>query len=98
MKRPEFVTDEDIERWSDNIDNDPNISLGLSQNPIIREVLYAGLWLHDELTKLNCPDDISARIRYTAGKISFGRDFWEIHQNMLEQYKNNQLVFEEELN
>lgn len=98
MSRPEFISNEDIDRWSEDIDNDPYISVGLSQNPIIREVMYAGLWLCEELLKLGCSDDMIARIRYTAGTISFGRDIWIVHQDMLERYKNNELTYEEDLN
>lgn len=96
MPRPEFITNEDILRWSENIDNDPLVSKGLAQEPILREVMYAGLWLCESLDKLKCPHDIITRIQFTAGQYSFGRDPWEAHQKILELYNTNQLKFEPE--
>src|SRR5271166_4643171 len=94
MSRPDFVTNEDIVRWSDNIDNDVNVK-NLVQNPIIRELCYAGLWLCEELEKLECPQILITRIQYTAGKLSFGRDMWEVHQKILHDYQNNDLQYAE---
>jgi hypothetical protein len=94
MSRPEFVTNEDILRWSENIDNDDNIPAVVKDSAIIREVCYAGLWLAEELEKLNCTEDIITRIQFTAGRLSFGRDPWQVHQKMLEDYKNKELEFE----
>jgi len=98
MTRPKFITNEDITRWSNNIDQDPYISTAMRENETIREVCYAGLFLIEELEKLKCPNSLINRIQYTAGKLSFGRDIWEVHQDILEKYKNNELIFEEENN
>lgn len=92
--RPVFITNEDLDRWSEIIDNDPYVSPGFAQNPIIREVCYAGQWLTEKLTSLNCPDNIITRIIYTAGKISFGREPWTVHQNILEKFIEGKLDFE----
>lgn len=94
MNRPEFVSSEDIDRWSKNIDNDPNILKSIASSPIIREVCYAGLWLSEQLEKLKCPEHLIIRIQHAAGGLSFGRDIWEVHQQVLESYKNNELEFE----
>lgn len=97
MSRPESVTYEDILRWSDKIDNDPLMDQTLAQNPIIREVCYAGQWLVDRLDELNCPDHLIGRIMYTAGKLSFGRkDPWAIHQQILSEYVDGTLEYEPE--
>jgi hypothetical protein len=96
MPRPEIVTNEDIARWSEEIDNDKNLSPTLAQNPIIREVCYAGLWLAEELEKLQCPEEIMTRIRFTAGSLSYGRDIWEIHQMILDKFISNELEFEDD--
>lgn len=98
MSRPESVENEDIIRWSEIIDNDPNISVGLAQSPIIREVMYAGLWLSEQLANINCPDEIITRIQYTAGQLSFGREPWTIHQDLLDRYIKKLLMLEENLN
>lgn len=98
MSRPEFIENTDIQRWSEIIDNDDNISVGLSQSPIIREVMYAGLYLFERLYDLRCDPELIARIRYTAGKFSFGRDPWEAHLEILKLYMDNKLIFEEDFN
>ena len=54
MKRPEFITNEDLLRWNENINNDTNIPENLKNNIIIKEVCIAGQWLSEELIKLNC--------------------------------------------
>lgn|SRR5574337_583137 len=94
MPRPNYITNEDILRWSEIIDNDPLVPPSLAQNPIIREVCYAGQWLADKLKELNCPDHLIGRIMYTAGKICFGRkDPWEVHQDILNRFIDGALEF-----
>lgn len=92
MPRPDFVTNEDILRWSEKIDQDlpPN----LASDAIIREVCYAGQWLVEQLRELQVPEEIMARLQYTAGKLSFGRDPWDMHRGLLLAYEDNQLDFE----
>lgn len=97
MPRPESVTNEDILRWSEKIDNDLQLDTNLAQNPIIREVCYAGQWLVDRLVELECPDILIGRILYTGGMLSFGRkDPWIIHRDLLSQYVDGTLEYEEE--
>jgi|SRR5271166_834135 len=95
MSRPESVTYEDITRWSEKIDNDPLMDVDLAQNPIIREVCYAGQWLSDKLTELNCPDHLIGRIIYTGGALCFGRrDPWRVHQDLFDRFINGTLEFQ----
>jgi hypothetical protein len=95
MSRPEFVTHEDIMRWSERIDNDPLMDTALADNPIIREVCYAGQWLVDRLVESKCPDLLIGRMMYTAGTLCFGRkDPWAIHQDILQRYLDGTLEFE----
>jgi hypothetical protein len=96
MLRPNFVTENDILRWDNIINNDPLMPEALATVPTIREVCYAGLWLCDELSKLECPNFVIVRIQDTAGRLSFGRDTWDVSTKLLESYKNNELVFEED--
>lgn len=96
MPRPNFVTEEDISRWSENIDTDPGMPKSLATIPLIREVCYAGLWLCDELEKLECPDFLMIRIQDAAGRLSYGRDPWEVSEELLQRYKNDELIFEED--
>lgn len=94
MPRPSFISNVDIDRWSNLIDEDKTASPELYSSPIIREVCYAGLWLVEQLNLLKCPESIIVRIQWTAGRMSFGEDPWEVHQEILCQYKDNTLVFE----
>ncbi len=97
MPRPNTITNEDLDRWSEIIDNDPLVPVSMSQNPIIREVCYAGQWLADKLTELNCPDHLIGRMMYTAGRLCFGRkDPWEVHLDMLNRFVDGTLEFEME--
>lgn len=96
MSRPEFVTNEDIIRWTQNIDNDPEMPPVLIDNPIIKEVCFAGLWLSEELSKLGCPSDRITRIQFMAGRLCFGRDPWVVVQRVLDTYKNDQIKFSED--
>lgn len=93
MNRPEFVTNEDLSRWDEAIDTDPDLPKVLAENPIIREACYAGQWLGEELMKLGCSIEKSVRIVYTAGQLSFGRDTWQVSQDLLEKYKQNALEY-----
>jgi hypothetical protein len=93
MKRPEFVTLDDIALWNAEIDADPYLAAPLKNDPVFREIGYAGLWLERELTKLGCTPDIIFCIKYAAGGGCFGRDIWEVHQYYLEAYKNDELEF-----
>jgi hypothetical protein len=97
MKRPEIISNEDILRWSENIDNDSRIPESIKKSAIMREVCYAGLWLAEQLEELKCPEDLIIRIQHAAGGLSFGRDIWETHQSVLESYKNDEMEFETEL-
>ena len=95
--RPSFINEADITRWTTNISNDPLIK-DLVNNPTIQEVCFATYWLWEELIKENCPDDIATRIQYTAGQISFGRDPWEVCQDLVLKFKNDELEYEDDEN
>lgn len=96
MKRPDFIKEDDIIRWSNILDNDSNTPELLKNNSTIREICYAGLYLSDELSKLLCPEEIIFRLQDAGGRLSFGRDTWEVHQEILNKYINNQLIFEDD--
>jgi len=97
MSRPEFITEEDIARWSESIDNDPLLDKQLAQNPIVREVCYAGQFLAEKLRELDCSEDIIGRIMYTAGQLSFGQeDIWAVHQEILKEFIAGTLEFEKD--
>lgn len=99
--RPEFVTGEDIERWNDNIKKDITLPEAVAEsvlvNPLLREVMYAGLWLGEQLLELNCAPEKIVRLQFTAGHLSFGRDIWEVHQEILDDYRNDRIEWEEDV-
>lgn len=94
MNRPNFIKKEDIARWSNFIDSDPYMPKDLLLVPEFREVCYAGMWLIEELQNLQCPESIAVRIQWTAGKMSYKNEPWDIHMMILEDYKNGTLVIE----
>jgi hypothetical protein len=95
MERPNFITQEDINRWTQNLENDKKISKHVLNNDYIKEVCFAGMFMVEELQKLKCSDDMIVRMQYTAGKLSFGRNPWDVSQIILQKFKDNDLTFEE---
>ena len=96
MPRPNFITQEDIDRWNKEIDNSPMMNKDLAKSAVIREVCFSGLWLAEKLENLGCPDSLITRIQFSAGKASFGKDSWDVHLKFLEDYENNILDFDQE--
>lgn len=95
MTRPDFITDEHITRFQAIIQEDP-LAKQFIDVPLFMEVCYAGVWLAEELEKLGCTEDLSVRIQFHAGQLSFGRDPWDVHQELLEGYRMGTLTFEAE--
>jgi len=97
MYRPEYITEQDIERWNQVLLK--NSDIPLSKIPsIILELSYAGFWISEFLEKLNCDPVLITRIQFTAGKYSFGKDIWKAHDEILQLFINGELSFEEEFN
>jgi len=85
--RPEFVTQEDLERWNDRIKNDPGIPEGFGETEKELEVLYAGIWIYEQLTELECPETDIQKIQYIAGHLSRDNDTWTVAQQAVDIYK-----------
>jgi len=98
MNRPSNIKKEDIVRWSEFIDSDPYLPKDLLTIPEFREICYAGMWLIEELEKHQCPSDLAVRIQWTAGKMSYKKEPWEIHTKIIDQYKDGSLVIEHDKN
>jgi hypothetical protein len=94
MPRPATITEEDILRWSSNINNDPNLPKDIINIPIVKELCFAGLFLCEQLESLSCPQDLIMRIQFSAGAASFGNDPWDVHLKFLNDYQNNLLNIE----
>lgn len=89
-----YVSFEEISVIDNYLDKDPYMLSEYKNNPIIREVCRAGLFLCSKLEELNCPENLIVRIQWTAGKLSYNKDPWEVHNDILEKYKNNTLIIE----
>lgn len=98
MNRPDFVTNEDILRWSETLNNEPAHVRQFASFDLLREVLYASFWMAESLKKEGCSDELIVRIQYTMGALSFGHDPWQIAQEMLQAYQNNEMEFEIDYN
>lgn len=95
MPRPEYINNEDLSRWDETIDEDPNMSPAMKDSPHIREACRAGQWMAEKLTELDCPDHLIGRMMWTAGTLCYGRkDPWAIHQEVLNSYVDGTIVFE----
>lgn len=88
MKRPDFVCDDDIVRWSKELDDDPTIPKELIKEPILKEVCLAGMWLNEKLNELGCPSEMITKLQFGAGKQSYGKNIWEIHKKFLDDYNS----------
>lgn len=101
--RPNFITQEDISRWDLNISSDQNLPKGFADDEKQREVCYAALWLYEQLSALGCDEENIFKLQYTAGRLSYYNDPWDVHQQVVEQFKLvspiiDQLVSNKELN
>jgi len=92
-----YVTFEQVNAYDVSIDNDPYIDQIIKNNKIIREVCRAGIYLYESLLDLDCPPLIILKIQWLAGKLSYNKDPWEVHFSMIENYKNNSLILEQEV-
>lgn len=89
MSRPDFISLEDITRWNNLIESE--LPEELANNETIKEVCYAGQWLGEQLASLYCSEDYMESIIHTAGKLSFGRDPWDIAERLFKAYRNDEL-------
>ena len=92
-----FLTDQQYQEYLTIIEQDQTTTDLIKTTPQLKEVVLAGVWLSDELKKLNCHPSLLFRIHYTAGQLSYGKDPWQVHQDILEKYKNNQLQWDPEV-
>ena len=94
MPKPDNITNDMIEKWTETLKEDEMI-ISILEIPGAKETLLAGIWFSEQLNKRNCPQNCILQLQYTGGKLSYGHnDPWEVHQKLLDAYDNNQLVFE----
>lgn len=93
MTYPDFISQKDIDRWDQQIEKELDSIVGIL--PLVKDTCRAGLWLSEQLKEQKCPEDFIVHILYHGGKLSFGRDPWEVHQLLLQQYNNNELILED---
>lgn len=85
--RKNFITDEQLYIYDQNIDSDNKIPSFMKENSTIREVLRCGLWLVDELIARDCSEVNIVALQFRAGRLSYGREPWEVHQKILREYE-----------
>lgn len=93
MIRPDFITTEQITTWDLHLKQDQDL-LGimpeeLINQPEIKEVLYAGLWLVDQLRNFGQDEQTVMDIQYAHGRQSFGNDPWIIAKIFSNAYKHS---------
>ena len=92
--KPDYISQEQYDKWMDLVSKDPQIPSDFKQHPVAREVCIAGHFLKQELDALNCPNDLQLRIFYTFGQLSHEADPWDMAQLIIKEYKDGTLVFE----
>jgi hypothetical protein len=96
MKRPDFVDNDMITRWGDALDKDGMVPEFFKKTDLLREIMFAGFWLLEELTRLKCESDTIVRIQFTHGSMSYGNDTWKVAEDLLTAYKAGELEFVDE--
>lgn len=91
MKRPDFVTNEQLSRWAEALDKDKFVPAFFKEADILREIMYAGFWLMEQLKELDCADHLIVQIQFTHGAMSYGNDTWKIADEILTAYKKGEL-------
>ncbi len=83
--RPPFITDADIIRWNNDINQDQQLreELGgiLAENHALREVLLASHWLAEELETLNVSEFVMSAALHVFGKNCYNADPWQVAQS-----------------
>jgi hypothetical protein len=92
MPRPIFDPQR-IAHWDTIIDEDPMIADTFKTSTVLRDVLYAGLYLSEELLALGCEPHLAVQIQFTHGYASFGNDPWEKAEELLRAFRNDELEF-----
>lgn len=96
MKRPDFVTNEQINRWGEALDKDNMVPDFFKKADLLREIMYAGFWLMEELVALKCEPHVIVQVQFTHGAMSYGNDTWKIADELLVAYKKGELEFIDE--
>lgn len=101
MARPDFITEEDIARWTESVSEEQefiHLTKIMGESKTLLEVCFAGLYLAEQLEKLKVPEELITRIQFTAGRLSFGRDPWKVTMMLLDKYQKNELVLADDSN
>lgn len=95
MKRPDFVTDEEISRWTEELENDELTPSPFKDEVLLREIIFSGMWLVEKLQDLDCPDHHIVQLQFAHGFESFGVDCWKKAEEILLAYENGEVDFSE---
>lgn len=96
--RPLFVTEQDITRWQNILDEDDSLPEIIKLSETIKEVCFAGLWLIEQVEKssVDVDDEMIRYLQFLGGKLSYGKDPWIIHQELLRQYELGSIKIKKE--
>lgn len=65
----------------------PYIPIKLLDDPVFREIWYAGCWLGRQLEALKCPLETRRRLCRDHGFKSLGKDTWSVAQSVLDEFR-----------
>ena len=94
--RPTFITNEQIIRWGEALEKDELTPSFFKEADLLREIMFAGFWLLEELVLLGCEQHIIGQLQFTHGAMSYGNDTWKIADELLAAYKKGELTFIDE--
>lgn len=89
--RPLHISDKQIESWEQALTNNNLIPVAFKESDTLKEIMFAGFWLQENLRLLGCSDGLIVQIQFTHGHLSYKRDAWEVAAELLEAFKKNEL-------
>lgn len=94
--RPDYISLAQIAEWDKQLDSDIQLqqSVGAEglKDPILREVLYSGLWIKEKLAALGYDELTLGAVSITHGINSFGANSWQVAELLLEIYSSEQML------
>lgn len=89
--RPLHISDTQIEQWEQALANNNLVPAAFKESETLKEIMFAGFWLQENLRLLGCADPLIVQIQFTHGHLSYQRDAWEVAAELLEAYKKDEL-------
>lgn len=94
--RPDYITEDQIERWNEELAKDAalqaNASKEVLEDPVLREVLYSSLWLKEKLWALGYDAFTLGEVSIVHGMNSFEANSWQVAETLLEIYSSETML------